>query len=96
MTLQHVLYFKSLLNQNYKYILLIYPTHSVIFFLFFFLPWKETYVAIVNFHAAMFSNEPFVSLIIAILKKKGIFQAHMYVYIWELKKKNKPVSDAKM
>lgn len=90
MTLQHVLYFKSLLNQNYKYILLIYPTHSMIFFsVFFFLTWKETYIAMVNFHAAMFSNEPFGSLIIAIKKKKkGIFQAHMYVYIWELKKKN--------
>lgn len=55
MTLQHVLYFKSLLNQNYKYILLTYPTHSITFFLnfFFFLTWKETYIAIVNFHAAM-------------------------------------------
>lgn len=41
----------------------------------------------------MFSNEPFVSLI-AVLKK-GISQAHMYVYIWELKK-TKPVSDVKM
>lgn len=45
----------------------------------------------------MFSNEPFVLLIIAVKKKKkGISQAHMYVYIWELKKKPKPVSDVKM
>lgn len=74
MTLQHVLYFKSLLNQNYKYILLTYPIHSVIFFsVFFFLTWKETYIAIANFHAEMFSNEPFVSVIIAIKKKKRTF-----------------------
>lgn len=67
MTLQHVLYFKSLLNQNYT----VYPFNipyplNYFFFPIIFLTWNEIYTAIVNFHATMFSNEPFVSLIIVI------------------------------
>lgn len=67
MTLQHVLYFKSLLNQNY----IVYPFNIPYplndhFFSIFFLTWNETYIANVNFHATMNFNEPFVSLIIVI------------------------------
>lgn len=67
MTLQHVLYFKSLLNQNYT----VYPFNipyplNDLFFSIIFLTWNETYIANVNFHATMIFNEPFVSLIIVI------------------------------
>jgi len=68
MTLQHVLYFKSLLNQNYTVYPFNIPYSLNDFFSLnnFFLTWNEIYIANVNFHATMISNEPFVSLIIVI------------------------------